>query len=165
MSELPRVAVVMAFAGSDSTGGAGIQADIEAIASMGCHAAPVITAVTVQDTTNVFAFTPQDSELVVQQARAVLEDVSVAAFKIGFLCSVEIINAVHILLTDYPEIPVVLDPIVKAGGWTIAYRSRHDRCDTDIALTPNYRVDAQQPRSSNTCTRSGYDRCLRNVYP
>jgi len=53
------IPVVLAFAGSDPTGGAGIQADIESIISMGCHAAPVVTAVTVQDTTNVIAFTPQ----------------------------------------------------------------------------------------------------------
>ena len=163
MSELPRVSVVMAFAGSDSTGGAGMQADIEAIASMGCHAAPVITAVTVQDTTNVFAFTPQDSELVVQQARAVLEDVPVAAFKIGFLGSVEIINAVHILLTDYPEIPVILDPIVKAGGGQSL--TDHDMIDAiqtlllpqTTVLTPNSheaRILAPEADTTDACAMS-----------
>jgi hydroxymethylpyrimidine/phosphomethylpyrimidine kinase len=109
----------MAVAGSDPTGGAGIQADIEAIASMGCHAAPVITAVTVQDTTNVMAFTPQTDELVMEQARAVLEDMPVAAIKIGFLGSVEIIETLHVLLRDYPDIPVVLDPVFTAGGGAV----------------------------------------------
>lgn len=116
MTDAQTVPVVMAVAGSDPTGGAGIQADIEAIASMGCHAAPVITAVTVQDTTNVMAFTPQTDELVMEQARAVLEDMPVAAIKIGFLGSVEIIETLHVLLRDYPNIPVVLDPVFTAGG-------------------------------------------------
>ncbi len=116
MSKPDDVPVVLAFAGSDPTGGAGIQADIEAIASIGCHAAPVITAVTVQDTTNVMAFAPQDAELVMQQARAILEDMPISAIKIGFTGSVEIIQTIHVLLTDYPNIPVVIDPIINAGG-------------------------------------------------
>ena len=116
MSEPDKIPVVMAFAGSDPTGGAGIQADIEAIASIGCHAAPVITAVTVQDTTNVMAYAPQDAELVMQQARAVLEDIPISVIKIGFTGSVEIIQTIHVLLTDYPHIPVVIDPIINAGG-------------------------------------------------
>ena len=68
------IPVVMTFAGNDPTGGAGIQADIEAIASMGCQAAPVITALTVQDTRNVVRFEPVAATLVVEQARAVLDD-------------------------------------------------------------------------------------------
>jgi hydroxymethylpyrimidine/phosphomethylpyrimidine kinase len=110
------VPVVMSFAGSDPTGGAGIQADIEAVASMGCHAAPVITAVTVQDTTNVLGCMPLAAELVVQQARAVLEDMPVQAIKLGLLGSVEIIEAVHSILVDYPQVPVVMDPVLAAGG-------------------------------------------------
>jgi hydroxymethylpyrimidine/phosphomethylpyrimidine kinase len=115
----PTVPVVMTFAGNDPTGGAGIQADIEAIASMGCQAAPVITALTVQDTRNVIRFEPVSPALVVEQARAVLEDMPVAAFKIGMLGSVANVEVVHTLLTDYPDIPVVLDPILRAGGGTL----------------------------------------------
>jgi hydroxymethylpyrimidine/phosphomethylpyrimidine kinase len=112
------VPVVMAFSGNDPTGGAGIQADIEALASMGCHAAPVITAITVQDTRNVIRYLPLEPGLVVEQARAVLEDIPVAAFKIGLLGSAEIVSAVHSLLQDYPDVPVVLDPVLAAGGGT-----------------------------------------------
>jgi hydroxymethylpyrimidine/phosphomethylpyrimidine kinase len=108
--------VVLVLAGLDPTGGAGLQADIEAIASMGSHAAPVITAVTVQDTNNVVGFTPLEAGLVVQQARAVLEDIPVAAIKIGMTGSVEVIEAIHTLLSDYPDLPVVLDPVLVAGG-------------------------------------------------
>src|SRR3569623_3098922 len=110
------IPVVITFAGSDPTGGAGLQADIEALASMGCHAAPIVTAVTVQDTENVKGYSAVDAHLVIEQARAVLEDMSVSAIKIGMLGSVENVEAVHTLLTDYPGIPIVLDPIILAGG-------------------------------------------------
>ena len=116
MSLPPKIPIVLAFAGTDPTGGAGIQADIEAIASMGCHAAPIITAVTVQDTINVMGSVPQEAELVMEQARAVLEDMPIACIKIGFTGSVDIIETIHVLLTDYPQIPVVMDPILNAGG-------------------------------------------------
>ncbi len=110
------IPVVMTFAGNDPTGGAGIQADIEAIASMGCQAAPVITALTVQDTRNVISFQPVEAVMVIEQARAVLEDLPVACFKLGMVGSVENVEAIHTILRDYPQIPVVVDPILRAGG-------------------------------------------------
>jgi hydroxymethylpyrimidine/phosphomethylpyrimidine kinase len=109
-------ATVLTIAGNDPTGGAGIAADIEAIISQGCFVLPVITCVTVQDTCNVTSINPVDAELVLDQARTVLEDLSVSAIKIGLLGSEEIVEAVHELLADYPDIPVVLDPILSAGG-------------------------------------------------
>lgn len=108
--------VVMVFAGHDPTGGAGIQADIEVLASLGCHAAPVITALTVQDTTSVKRFQPVDSSLVIEQARAVLEDMPVVGFKLGMLGSVENIEVIHTLLMDYAHLPVVLDPVLASGA-------------------------------------------------
>jgi len=114
--EQRKVPVVMAISGNDPSGGAGIAADIEAIASMGCQSAPVITALTVQDTRDVMEIVPTPAPLLIEQARAVLEDMSIDAIKIGMLGSSENIEAVHTLLTDYPEIPVVLDPILAAGG-------------------------------------------------
>jgi hydroxymethylpyrimidine/phosphomethylpyrimidine kinase len=108
--------VVMVFAGNDPTGGAGMQADIEALASMGCQAAPVITAITVQDTNKVSDYTALSASLIIEQARAVLEDMPVAAFKIGMLGRRDIAEAVHTLLRDYPKVPVVLDPVLASGG-------------------------------------------------
>jgi len=116
MATQQTIPVVMTISGSDPTGGAGIQADIETLASMGCHAAPVITAITVQDTQDVKGYVAVDPTLLIQQSRAVLEDIAVSVFKIGMLGSVEIAEAVHTLLTDYPEMPVVLDPVLIAGG-------------------------------------------------
>ncbi len=108
--------VVLCFSGLDPTGGAGIQADIETITSMGAHPAPIITALTVQDTSRVRRFEPVNSLLLVEQARSILEDMPVAGIKIGMLANRAIIEAIHSILIDYPDIPVVLDPIVNAGG-------------------------------------------------
>ena len=108
--------VVMTFSGLDPSGGAGIQADIEALASVGCHAAPVATAITVQDTRDVSRVESIAPELVSAQARAVLADLPVAAFKIGLLGSAAVADTVRALLADHPDLPVVLDPITAAGG-------------------------------------------------
>jgi hydroxymethylpyrimidine/phosphomethylpyrimidine kinase len=113
------VPVVMVFSGNDPSGGAGIQADIEALLSHGCHTAPVVTALTIQDTQDVIGYTPLDGELVMEQARAVLEDMPVNAFKLGLLPSAEVVEAIHTILKDYPEIPVVLDPVLSSGSGTV----------------------------------------------
>ena len=111
-----QVPAVMVFAGTDPSGGAGMQADIETLVSMGCHATPIITAVTVQDTVDVYRYHPLDASLVIEQARAVFENIPVAAIKIGILGSVQIVEVIHTLLMDYPQIPVVLDPVIASGG-------------------------------------------------
>ncbi len=109
---------VLAFSGHDPGGGAGLQADIEALAGVGCRALTVATALTVQDTRDVRRVEPVDPELVEAQARAVLADMPVAAFKIGLLGSAEGAEAVAAVLRDHPDTPVVLDPITAAGGGT-----------------------------------------------
>ena len=108
----------MVFAGLDPTGGAGLQADIEAIVSAGCHALPVITAITSQDTHDVRSVSPVDPLEVIGQARAVLDDVSVSAFKVGLLSSVELVQAIHSIVLDYPEVPLVVDPVCVSGSGT-----------------------------------------------
>lgn len=107
--------IVLSFSASDSSGGAGIQADTLTLASMGCHPLSVITAVTVQDTVGVDDVMVLDSGWVVDQARAVLEDMPVHVFKIGMLGSVEIIAAIAEIVSDYPDIPLVLDPVLSSG--------------------------------------------------
>jgi len=113
MSQPPPI--VLSFAASDPSGGAGIQADILTLASMGCHPLSVITAITVQDTAGVDDIMALDPEWVADQARAVLEDMPVAVFKIGMLGSAEIIMALAEVISDYPDIPLVLDPILASG--------------------------------------------------
>jgi hydroxymethylpyrimidine/phosphomethylpyrimidine kinase len=82
---------------------------------MGCHPLSVITAVTIQDTTGVDDVSPIDAEWVADQARCVLEDMPVAAFKLGVLGSVETIAAIAEVVSDYPEIPLILDPVLASG--------------------------------------------------
>lgn len=107
--------IVMSFAASDPTCGAGVQADIMTLASMGCHPLSVITALTVQDTAGVEDILVIDADWVSDQARALLEDVNVAAFKLGMLGSVENIMAIAEILADYPDIPLVFDPVLASG--------------------------------------------------
>lgn len=107
--------LVMSFAATDPSGGAGLQADILTISSMGCHPLMAVTAITVQDTSGVEDVMAIDPEWVADQARAMLEDVPVAAFKIGLLGSVENIAAIAEILADYPDIPLVLDPVLSSG--------------------------------------------------
>ena len=106
---------VLSFAATDPSGGAGIQADILTLASMGCHPLSVITAITVQNTSGVEAISPLDADLVCDQARAILEDIPVAAFKIGVLGSAENVAAIAEIVSDYPEIPLILDPVLASG--------------------------------------------------
>ena len=113
MAELPPI--VLVFAATDPSGGAGLQADIMTLSSMGCHPLPCVTALTVQDTMGVESVMAIDPEWIADQARCVLEDMPVAAFKIGLLGSVEAITAIAEVVSDYPEIPLVLDPVLASG--------------------------------------------------
>ena len=92
-----------------------MQADLLTLASMGCHPLSVVTALTVQDTVGVEGIMAIDADWVADQARALLEDVAVDAFKIGVLGSVENIAAIAEILADYPDIPLVLDPVLASG--------------------------------------------------
>lgn len=107
--------MVLTFAATDPTGGAGIQADILTLASMGCHPLSVVTAITIQDTAGVEGVSAIEAEWVADQARMLLEDMPVEAFKIGMLGSVENIAVIAEILADYPDIPVVLDPVLASG--------------------------------------------------
>ncbi|MEO8164627.1 MAG: hydroxymethylpyrimidine/phosphomethylpyrimidine kinase [Betaproteobacteria bacterium] len=107
--------IVLVFSGTDPSGGAGMQADVLTLSSMGCHAMSVVTAITIQDTMGVEDVLPIDAEWVADQARCVLEDVPVAVFKIGLLGSVEAVAAIAEVVSDYPDIPLVLDPVLASG--------------------------------------------------
>ena len=108
--------VVLVFAGSDPTGGAGLQADILTLASLGCHPASVVTAVTAQDTIGVKQLLLVETEHVVVQARAVLKDMPVAAIKTGMLASTATVCAVASIVEDYPNLPLIIDPVQCSGG-------------------------------------------------
>ena len=107
--------LVLTFAASDPSGGAGMQADILTLASMGCHPLSVVTAITVQDSLGVEGILAIDSDWVADQARRLLEDMAVEAFKIGVLGSVENIAAIAEIVSDYPDVPLIFDPVLASG--------------------------------------------------
>jgi hydroxymethylpyrimidine/phosphomethylpyrimidine kinase len=107
--------VVLTFSAADPSGGAGMQADILTLASMGCHPLSVLTAITVQDTLGVEAVQALEADWVADQARCLLEDMPVDVFKIGVLGSLENIAAIAEILSDYPDVPLVLDPVLASG--------------------------------------------------
>jgi len=107
--------IVLAFAATDPTSGAGLQADLLTLCALGCHPLAVVTAITIQDTAGVDGVMAIDPDWVTDQARLVLEDMPVAAFKIGLLGSIENIAAVAEVVSDYPDVPLVLDPVLASG--------------------------------------------------
>ncbi|MEE9552565.1 MAG: hydroxymethylpyrimidine/phosphomethylpyrimidine kinase [Gammaproteobacteria bacterium] len=111
----PQKPVVLVFAGHDPSGGAGIQADIESIASTGCHAATVITTITRQNTQSLEGHTPQNIDDFNQQARLILQDMDIKAIKIGVIGDKQLLYAISELLEECRNIPVVLDPIIQSG--------------------------------------------------
>jgi hydroxymethylpyrimidine kinase/phosphomethylpyrimidine kinase len=111
--EGPMTPTVLTIAGSDSGGGAGIQADLKTVSALGCYGASAITAVTAQNTRGVAAVHPVPPDLIRAQIDAVLDDIQVHAIKIGMVGSAAGIAAVAASLRDCP-IPIVLDPVMVA---------------------------------------------------
>ena len=105
--DAPAPACVMSFNASDPSGAGGLAGDIATISAMGAHALPIVTAVVLRDTAEIFSHTPLDADTVVEQARSILEDVTIAAWKVGFLGSAEGVSAVAEVLSDYPDVPLV----------------------------------------------------------
>jgi hydroxymethylpyrimidine/phosphomethylpyrimidine kinase len=100
-------ACVMSFNVSDPSGAGGLAGDVATIAAMGAHALPVVTSIVMRDTAEVFDHHPIDEEAVIEQARSILEDVTIAGWKVGFLGSADTVSAVAEILSDYAEIPLV----------------------------------------------------------
>lgn len=116
MSDNRQPPIVLIIAGNDPSGGAGVTADTQAVSALGCHPAPVISALTVQDTRNAYRVSAVAPELVAEQAATVLDDLPVAAIKLGLLGNAGIGEAVASVLESHPEIPLVLDPVLVAAG-------------------------------------------------
>lgn len=111
---MERVPAVLSIAGSDSGGGAGIQADLKAFARVGVHGMTAVTAITAQNTVGVEAVQAISPRVIVAQVRAVAEDIGVDAVKIGMLGTVETVEAVVEALQYVGEAPVVIDPVMIA---------------------------------------------------
>ncbi len=134
---------VLIVAGSDSGGGAGIQADIKTVTMLGGFAATAITALTAQNTLGVHGVHAVPAAFVAQQMRVVLEDIGADAIKTGMLLNAEIIHAIADVLEDYPAMPLILDPVMIAkGGAPLLQSEAMDALRTRLVpratvLTPN----------------------------
>ncbi|AMB85153.1 hydroxymethylpyrimidine/phosphomethylpyrimidine kinase [Pseudomonas agarici] len=159
--------VVLCLSGHDPSGGAGLQADIEALLAQGCHGAGAVTALTVQNTVNVSDFRVLDRQWVLAQANAVLEDSTVAAVKLGMLGSLEMVDTVVELLKAHPHLPVICDPVLRAGGGgrlgkdEVGYAMRQYLLPLATIATPNLpeaRILAGLPEGSA-------DECAETLLP
>jgi hydroxymethylpyrimidine/phosphomethylpyrimidine kinase len=141
--------IALTIAGSDSSGGAGIQADLKTFAARGVYGASVITAVTAQNTLGVQAVHVLPAEIVRAQMVSVLSDLAVGAAKIGMLASPENVEAVAAVLQGYPALPVVLDPVlVSSSGRSLLEPDARETLRTRLIpratlLTPNLPEAAQ----------------------
>jgi hydroxymethylpyrimidine/phosphomethylpyrimidine kinase len=134
---------VLIIAGSDSGGGAGIQADIKAVTVLGGYAATAVTAITVQNTLGVQSIFPVPPEVVDAQARAVLDDIGADAIKIGMLGAVAMVETTARILDDAQGVPAVVDPVMVAKGGSALLADRAIDALRDLLipraalLTPN----------------------------
>ena len=135
--------VILTIAGSDPSGGAGIQADIKTISALGGYATAAMTALTVQNTQGVKAVEYMTPRLVEDQAEAVLQDMDVAAVKIGMTGTADIVHAIAAVLRRHPGIPVVLDPVMVSTSRhalmldETAAALRHELLPLCTLCTPN----------------------------
>ncbi len=106
--------LILTFGVSDPIGATGIQADLAAFAALGCHGLSVLTGLLISDTARVEDIDEVDADWVVDQARVLLEDMPVAAFKVGALTSIDQASAIAEIVSDYPEVPLILDPFLSS---------------------------------------------------
>jgi len=106
--------LILTFGATDPIGATGIQADLASFAAMGCHGISVVTALMISDTIKIEDLQVVDADWVADQARVLLEDMPVAAFKIGTVGGIENVSVIAEIVSDYPDIPLVLDPFTTA---------------------------------------------------
>ncbi|MFZ6872536.1 bifunctional hydroxymethylpyrimidine kinase/phosphomethylpyrimidine kinase [Undibacterium sp. Di27W] len=106
--------LILSFGASDPVAATGIHADLASFAAMGCYGLPIMTAILTGDTSQIDDLHPLDGDLVDEQARTVLEDMPVLAFKVGQVGSVENVTVIAEIVSDYPELPLILDPFNAA---------------------------------------------------
>lgn len=137
------IPAALTIAGSDSGGGAGIQADLKTFAALGVYGTSAITAVTAQNTLGVQSFVSLTPDIVAAQMRSVIDDIAPRAAKTGMLANADIVRAVALVLDEYPDLPLVIDPVThaKSGDALLADDAVHVLRDVLIPrctlVTPN----------------------------
>ncbi len=146
--------VILSLSVLDPSGCGGIQADIETAASLGCHCAPVATALCTTGSSETAVAIPVDTTLIIEQARSILEDMQVCAIKVGFTGSVANVEAIHTILEDYPHIPLILQP-----AFCFWDKDDAEQADLPAALTalllPRAEVAILSLRETYTLTQVG----------
>lgn len=107
---------MLILSGLDPSGGAGIQADIQAVTALGGHPLPIVTCLTVQDTRNVYGAEAVDADLIRRQLECVAADVPIHAVKTGALGNAAVVEVLAAFLEQHPDLPVITDPVIKAAG-------------------------------------------------
>ena len=115
---MPKKPIILSISGHDPSGGAGIQADIETINDLGCHACSIISCLTVQDSSTVQRLIPLSTGDMLEQASALFSDMPIAVIKVGLCGSLEAVLAIEEILQSHPNIPVVFDPVLACGDGT-----------------------------------------------
>lgn len=161
-----KIPTVLVFSGLDPSGGAGIQADIEALSSHGCHACPVITALTTQDTRDIKQVVPVNADLLREQAQTILDDIQIDAIKIGLISDIDIVQSIHDIISSLDNIPVIFDPILASGADTrlnshdVQLAMKEQLFPFTTILTPNSkeaRILAPQADNLDACAISLLD--------
>jgi hydroxymethylpyrimidine/phosphomethylpyrimidine kinase len=106
--------LILTFGATDPVGAVGIQADLASFAAMGCHGLSVITSILIADTARIEDIQVIDADWVADQARVILEDMPVTALKVGAVGSIENVSVIAEIVSDYPDIPLILDPFLSA---------------------------------------------------
>jgi hydroxymethylpyrimidine kinase/phosphomethylpyrimidine kinase len=157
---------VLAIAGSDPTGGAGLQADLQVIRHFGCHGMGVLSALTIQNTAKVHSVLPVFPSVMLDQLRYLVRDVSPDAVKIGMLATDDVVRNVSLGLVDIdPAVPVVVDPVLFASDGTSllerrAWPALQGIFSRSILVTPNL-PEAEALSEVDVSTRRGCEQAAR----
>jgi len=166
------VPIALTIAGSDSSGGAGIQADLKTFTALGVYGASVLTALTAQNTQGVQGVLPVDPPFVAQQIRSVMSDLKVGAAKTGMLATAAVIKAVVATLKEFPEIPLVVDPVMIATSGDVLLQPdaidavRHVLLPRAHVVTPNLPeaarlLDTTEAETETQVEEQGREICTR----
>ncbi len=157
---------VLAISGSDPTGGAGLQADLQVIRHLGCHGMGVLSALTVQDTTKVHSVLPVFPSVVLDQLRCLMSDIVPDAVKIGMLASDDVVRNTTLALASLDDdVPIVIDPILFASDGTAllerrAWAALLDLFPRTTLVTPNL-GEAETLSGEDVSSRRGCERAAR----
>jgi hydroxymethylpyrimidine/phosphomethylpyrimidine kinase len=153
--------MILSLSGHDPSGGAGIQADIEAIHAFGCHATSVITCLTRQNTNNVYQIEPVKADFLLKQAQTLLNDMPVHAFKIGLIGSIENIHAIQQIISLHPSVPVILDPVLAAGGGQDLSSKQIAQAIVDLLVPLTTVITPNIPEAQQLADQQDNDSCAQ----